>query len=384
MRHINPTVNFMPRLFRDHFNGTQFYGPGFQPESVLNKGLISFVEANGPFDFIVVGHNTPIMVDGRDPLKRAISFQDRATAHSLSSNLRLRYFEDIRSNLNHAGVQYKLVSAINFDYYATTQEQIDNLVSRDCLIIGANEQFVTSMEELPEFAKKERHYARNNGRFSDAWYHYLESNRAKVVTALHFVDGTEIFADPLDGRKYDISVPGAEYYLRKQAILGLSRSQMKQASKIYYHLFRLGNFLGVPTYSSELFLHLYNALFMQSMRNTKCVYSAKGGFGIPVRKFFEIPASGALLLCSPPKGYKALGFINNENYVFVEPAEIADALDCWLNRSDAQIVASAGQRLVAENHSLKARAGQIRRCFEALLDGSYKGSRWESGEFRLI
>jgi hypothetical protein len=117
---------------------------------------------------------------------------------------------------------------------------------------------------------------------------------------------------------------------------------------------------------------------------SRYVYTARGGFGLPVRKFFEIPAAGALLLCSPCTGYEELGFVDGIHYYAVEPHDLPAFVQEIIRTGAGSAVAASGRKVVANNHSLQARAQQIRRCLDGLLNGTYRGARWQKGEFVLI
>ena len=111
------------------------------------------------------------------------------------------------------------------------------------------------------------------------------------------------------------------------------------------------------------------------------MYTARGGFGIPVRKFFEIPASGSLLICDPCLGYEELGFIPSKHYLKSDPDQLLDVLNEWSGKSETQKIASNGRKLVLSKHSLKARAEQIKNCFKKILLKNYSSSRWVKGKY---
>jgi len=382
--HMNPTANLLPQLFRECFPGTLFYGPGFSTRDELEQGLRRYVDTVEPLDGVVFGPTLPLIAGGEDPIEGALGYLRQYAAHRLSDKQIGRFFSDVRRSLSSLPVPVKLVSALTFDYYATTERQVHGLLEQGFSVLGPNEQFVLRLEELSEFATREKHYVRKAERLSNAWYDFLIQYPERVVTALHFVASNEFFFEPLDARPVEVAVPGVEYYLRKEAIKALAGKKVRAASKAYFHFYRLANHLGLPVFSHPVALRLYNLLFQRTLANTRCVYTARGGFGIPIRKFFEIPASGALLLCSPCNGYEALGFEAGRHYVAVEPGVLADALVQWLTNPKAQEVARAGQELVMAKHSLVARGGQIERCLRAMVAGTYAGSRWERGEFRVL
>ncbi len=180
---------------------------------------------------------------------------------------------------------------------------------------------------------------------------------------------------PIHSRRPVVAVPGVEYHLRKEANVALRRSGVQMASKWYFYLYQVLNRLGMPVYGTPWGLHLYNQFFQRTLKTSRYVYTARGGFGLPVRKFFEIPAAGALMLCSPCTGYEELGYVDGVHYHSVEPDELPGFLQELIRTGDGHDVAVAGRKVTAKNHSLYARAQQIALCLDALTKGSYRGAR---------
>ena len=103
---------------------------------------------------------------------------------------------------------------------------------------------------------------------------------------------------------------------------------------------------------------------------------------MPIRKFFEIPAAGTVLLAAPCEGFGRIGFVDGVNCVVATPDRLAEAIrDLGRDPERAQRIAAAGRRLIYDQHSLSARARQIRACFELILTGSYAGAEWVDGRF---
>ena len=50
--YLNPTREILCDVFRAAADAI-FYGPGYQPPAVLQRGIDTFVSTHGPFDFIV-------------------------------------------------------------------------------------------------------------------------------------------------------------------------------------------------------------------------------------------------------------------------------------------------------------------------------------------
>ncbi|MCP9830078.1 glycosyltransferase family 1 protein [Synechococcus sp. HJ21-Hayes] len=379
--HINPTANLLPALVRERFPGARFYGPGFVDEGVLAGGLQAFAGRYGPFDVAMLGPATPFLGEGEDDDIGAAAFLRRYASHRLSDRSLLAFFADVRLEFGQLPFAVRLISLLNFDYYAASQKQVDVLLKHSISVLGPNDQFVLALADLPDFASREKHYVRKVGRFTDVWLNFLRRHPERIVTATHFVGPQEYCFDPLAVRPYEVAIPGAEYLLRKDAVRRLSGNRLRSASKVYFHFYRLANRLGLPAYSHPLALRLYNLFFQQTLFETRCIYTARGGFGMPIRKFFEIPAAGGLLICNPCTGYADLGFEIGRHYVQAEPDALLDVLSEWLFSPDAQKVARTGQQLVIARHSMAARGEQIERCLRSMVAGTYRGARWCHGEY---
>lgn len=379
--HINPTANLIPQLFREISSEVYYFGPGYTDDIVLDYGIEKFFDHYGPFDVAILGSGMPIFSHNNDDICSAVEFQMKYSAHKLTKKKLINFYTDVINNFNCLDKTKKIAAFLNYDYYAATQNQIEYLQENSISVLCPNDQFITSLTDLPEFAKKEKHYIRKIEKFTDVWKDFLVKNPERVVTATHFVGPSEFVYSPLSLRNYDVSVPGAEYVLRKKAIEKLSSKDFEIAPKKYFHLYRLASKFGLPAYSNSWALNKYHLLFKKTLADSRITYTAKGGFGMPIRKFFEIPAAGSLLLCSPCNGYHDLGFQDGKHYIHTEPEDLIDVMREWLSNHKAQEVANAGQQLVSEKHSLTARSKQVEACLKAMVAGVYEGARWCGGEF---
>jgi hypothetical protein len=164
----------------------------------------------------------------------------------------------------------------------------------------------------------------------------------------------------------------------------LSRSGRKVVSKRLFNLYRLANWVGLLVFARYLLLRLFNVAFQAGLGSTRFIYTARGVFGISIRKFFEIPAAGAYLIFSPSNGFAELGFAGGVHYLKAESEELLQVVkDLESDVQQAQVVAHRGQRMVWQYHSLVARAGQLRRCLESAKARSYTGAYWRDGEFSI-
>ena len=380
--YMNPTANLMPTLMQEVCNDISFYGPGFTSKSELEQGILKWYEKNGPFDIVFLGGWMPVFVDEPEASAQVtVNAIKKSTSRNFKPEDALPFFEDIQDNLSKIDVPVKIISGLSFDYYAATQNQIDRLNEAELSLLAPNHQFMRRLEDLPDFAKLERHYAAKKQRLSDAWLNFALDEPERFVTAVHYISPSEISFEPLQDRHHVVAVPGVSYYLRSEAMKQLRQMGIKSTPRTYYNLYRFANRIGLPVYTSHLSLKLFNQLFFRTLATSRFVYTAPGGFGIPIRKFFEIPASGALMVCIPCLGYEALGFNAGEHYIESSPEALPNMIGKLLDDPSIQEIADAGRKLVASRHTLQARANQIRECLEAMLAGKYKGASWNKGEF---
>ena len=61
--YMNPTANLAPTLMQAISQDTTCYGPGFVSEEEIDLGIQKWIEQTGPYDAIVIGCWTPILVD---------------------------------------------------------------------------------------------------------------------------------------------------------------------------------------------------------------------------------------------------------------------------------------------------------------------------------
>ncbi len=221
-------------------------------------------------------------------------------------------------------------------------------------------------------------------RANDVWADFLESDGTKVSSMHHIIGDDEFCSVPLADRPVRWSVMGATYRAREVAIAhlrtgGLDPTVTSPVRKMLAGLKKLRLLRGESSWS----LDLVQRSFSQSLQNSRYSYTCGSGLEMPIRKFFEIPAAGAVLVCRPFRGAADLGFRAGENFVECEPQDILDA-HRFLEQDPerAQAIADAGRRMVMEKHSVVARAAQLRLALDALVGGKGVG-RWRDGAYAI-
>jgi hypothetical protein len=377
---LNPTNTLMPSLIAATADATN-YGPGYSSDEEIGNGIERFVERTGPYDAIVLGPNVPVVARTSEDFLKHARYVQRYTALASSFESNLSFYKDVIGALHRLPVRFRIASLLMLDHYGVVPDQMSRVRDLDLHIIAPNARFSKRLKDLSGWASEERHYQRKKQHLSDAWLDYVSAHSERVLTTVHFVAENEFAFRGLADRPYRVSVPGIAYHMRERArdALMVAGIRPNRSSAV---LFRAAGRAGWPVFNSFLLLKLYNLLFLRDLIETKFAFTAPGGFGMPVRKFFEIPAAGALLICMPPNGYEALGFRDGVHYARAEPENLCDVIaDMERNPERAQSIARAGFQHVFEHHSLHARVRQLRECFNALCNGTFRGADWIDGQY---
>lgn len=383
--YLNPTSGLLPVLVALAANDVSYYGPGYSSPDELSQGVRAYVDKHGPFDGLVLGMQVPLFAVDEYGLRRNAGHVTRYTAFGSPTETLMSFFRDVLANVATLPIRTRIISLLNFDYYATTTRHTDLFEAMDAYVLTPGAQFAPSDSELPDWAWQERHFVRKQSMISSAWIDYLNRHPDRVLNLPHFIADSEFSFRGLAERKQRISIPGVEYFMRKRGRQTLAQRGMKPAAKSVFNLVRYADRLGIKVFAKYLTLTMYHAAYRGNLIDTRFVYTAREGFGIPLRKFFEIPAAGALMMCLSPHGFSDFGFRDGENYLEVDADALPDMIEMMERNPDrAQAIASAGRKLVLEQHSLAARGRQLAQCFDAIQAGRFAGSDWHEGQFKVL
>jgi hypothetical protein len=91
------------------------------------------------------------------------------------------------------------------------------------------------------------------------------------------------------------------------------------------------------------------------------------------------------LLARPCAGFCDLGFRDGESAVLLDEADpVRQVLTLLDDPERLQAIARKGQEVVWEKHSIHARAEQVSKCLNRIIEGRFVGTLWSGGEFKLI
>jgi hypothetical protein len=187
-------------------------------------------------------------------------------------------------------------------------------------------------------------------------------------------------------RPIDVSIPGTTYWFRSRAAEALehavglkvkSRATLIERGAARFSVSsRLARRLGA--------IPVAQFLFRRTLRRSLASITCDGSIGYPIRKFFEIPAAGSILVARPFEQPEALGFRHGDTAFLVSDSDIQrlDDIVHWLksNSDESRALATRGQEMVREFHMVPRRVDQILEVAEAIAAGKLTGMSWHSAE----
>jgi hypothetical protein len=349
-------------------------GPGFSPpralETLLERGPLPDVIVTTPHVALASAFDGLAAAGVASRYRRAFTytFEDAEFSQLVDLNRQLRRLRIPR-----------LLILLEADYYNFSSESITEFCDVADVILGFAGDTWGRKRDMRHLSDEE--FA---ARATDSWAEFLESHSSMVASFHHIIGDDEFCSVPLTQRRHAWSVLGVQYPARKRAAStlrqhGVSPVVSSPVRKAFSLLQRLRI---VP--ETDLGIDLIQREFRNRLRGSRYSYTCGSGLEMPVRKLFEIPAAGTVLVCRPFKGAAALGFRHADNCLQCEPEEIMDA-HRFLEQDPvrAQSIADAGRRLIADKHSVGARAAQLRMVIAGVLGGRTAGARWVDGEYVL-
>lgn len=368
---LNPTRSLVPIALAGAGNLTCF-GPGHVSSDVLARGLSAFIDRTGPYDLAVTNSHVLFAdIYQADFANVRRSYVVNFPALDLPQ-LKVMAREFANLTLPRVAVLFES------DYFNWSHREIDALDSRAEVFVAFGAQFFLPKDRLPNLQREAFAHAA-----TDAWADFASAASSRVASMPHFVSDREFAFLPLTLRTHDWSIVGINYFARGAALAALRQAGIKvQKESPVRRGVGLLKRLGLLRRERAIIIDGLNRDFHWRLASSRFSYTCGSGLDMPIRKFFEIPAAGAVLVCRPFSGFADAGFVDGVNCVACQPEHIVQAhraLSSTLD--DAQRIASAGRALVFRRHSTAARAQQFGRLFQSIVDGTFAGAGWAVGEF---
>ncbi len=254
------------------------------------------------------------------------------------------------------------------DWYPETEKFWQIIPSHFYIIGGIQKGYLNySPEEDVFFSKMNIRPDLGNKYFSDD----------KLIPFRHIISSKELLKKEIK-KKYDFSVLGVLYKRRKE-ILELAKKRYKVYNPAL--LLRLRKMLNSFNKKYHFSNKLMNYLFQQALAKSKISYTDGSTLDLFVRKYLEIPAKKALLLCHPFAGMEDYGFIENIHYVSCNKENFYDKMDNLLSNSKLrnEIIENAFN-LVKEKFTEEYTAKKLIEIFSAMKEGNFKKCYYKKGE----
>jgi hypothetical protein len=372
---LNPTRSLiLPALME--VGEVHAFGPGFVSSETLARGLDAYIETEGPFDVAITNTHILFADAYAAPISPAPFLRSYSFAFPPSDILEL---PNIASTFDRLSIP-RIGIFLESDYYNWRTPEIDKVESRVDCAIAFGPEFTPEWHLNPEL----RHEAFGKS-VTDAWPSYVRRRPDRIASLFHFVADTEFSFDRLKHRPHGWSVLGINYSARRVARDTLKRAGICVGGESPVRRgIGLAKKLKLLRGENRRIMNFLNIDFYARLASSRYSYTCGSALRMPIRKFVEIPAAGAVLVCQPFEGFSAAGFRDRENAICCEPSDILDA-HRWLeaDAERAQKIADAGRRLVWDRHSLPARSPQLKKIVATVAARRFAGAGWSNGEFAV-
>lgn len=191
-------------------------------------------------------------------------------------------------------------------------------------------------------------------------------------------------------KKTDVSVLGTKYRFRARAIEHL-RSRPDLSCATLDGVVQRLLYYATTRYSVQRWFDAtpwFHRRFSRAIARSRLSITCDASIGYAVRKFFEIPAFGSVLAARFFPEMAALGFQDGTNCFALREdrlGRIEEVITFIKSDSrEALRLAKAGQEMVWTSHRATVRAEQFLAALEAVVNGTYGGTRWRDGRQVLL
>jgi len=349
-----------------------FYGPGYVREGDLEKDARRVYDRYGPFDAALV-HQYFLYGD----MKKA----ERSCYFPFNVKDFVEKNPSFPLHFN-ALPCVRIAMLLRMDYYALTREQVRILEDFPGYFLSWPRQFIKAKAELPKL---------NNEAFyesvTDNYRCFLSENGERIIPFMHLIDDDHIYPVRPGGKKTTVCVPGHLYSERRRALDYLSQTGFRSnnRSMLASGLSRgLETVSGRGLYARKWGIRLLRSMFRNRIRRSWISFTDGSLLRWPIRKYFEIPAYGSLLVCDPFNNYRDLGFETDKNCFMTSAQELPEVVRYALSHFQETLgVIKRSQAMIKEFHSASVRVKQFAAVLDAIRKGSYLGARWQKGELLI-
>ena len=398
--------NIIYRQFYNYLsynNEVDFFGPGYVTRDTLENGILEFID-KGKYDALILGvyFVYSANIDGM-----------HYNAYSVHRNV-IPYYKvnDAYVCCHNIYEQLKVINGIIkiFYYYEDTAlssagdcRVCEELIQSGFYLMGDPPQIMSRYSQ----AKLEKHPLLTNSMLELI----VRNEEYYIPLTCLAISYHEIFHNCYTSREYEWCVPGnraKKYYPMREVIYNelyekgykcWSDDQYKELSvnsiekkRMERYVFRnieerlLSRILGknnyICSYPKIDYVAACREQYLESMRNTRAVFTDGGIMEVLVRKYFEACACGALLVGMKVAGLEAFGFRDGYNCRIVnEENREAVIKDIMKDNCNNEKIAARGQKLILGKHMFTNRAISFVQTIDAIRNKCYKGAYWYEGDY---
>jgi len=364
--YINPNPVYIKNGLTRFFD-VVYYGPGYS--KVYTDRVDKVYKDCGPFDAVMID-TFPLFFKERKEFQRNID----NTTLCLKYSRRFHYeYPNYPMGLYNIDAPLFLYPAW-FDPYAVDDMTIEIIRKFPGLVIGSiGKEYAAGRDEiLKDVVGPDARmiYGRTIKELVE------EIGDLKKLITFPFSIQEKEYLQPKRHKLASLVIPGVRYTCRQKAVELLKPVQDQTGIKVL-----------TQENISNLFIHWTSINKYRNWRHRKCINSSKYAYTCgsmyryPLRKFFEIPAAGSLLIAHPFKNHELFGFKHMQNFVSAEPEEILGVIEMLEDDADMyDKIVSEGQRLIKEKHMTTVRLSQLRKIVESVVNNDYDDYMWVDGD----
>lgn len=334
------------------------YGPGYSQE--LPETIAEMIQRRGPFDLLLVSselllfHGTPTQQDFTHlPHNR---WPQDLFAHDLPL----------------------VVATLQDDLHGYRREWFDLLASLRAHVLS-----VATAPQFFDAGRKTRFHQEHWLRNGACLWDHPEYMTERYMLVPHVLTEAE-FLPAYKGRlRHDASLMGQLYSFRRgmcEALAACPDISLLCGMDTLQRVLRFG------VNRLRWLETIYHRRFVDFIRTSLVSLTCDGTVGYPVRKFFEIPAFGSVLVAGFFPNAQALGFVHGDTCLALEqPSDVVAAVrGLKADKALADKLRRRGWEMVRDCHSVGVRVNQIAAILEAVASEREFVVRWEQGRQVIV
>jgi hypothetical protein len=222
----------------------------------------------------------------------------------------------------------------------------------------------------------------------EVWREITRSFKVSIELP-HALGEDEFSLGSFEHRHWDVAIPGVSYATRVIGARALVAEGIPPApflardSRVTRWATWAIPFVGGELASRWWISSRVNAQ-QRLLRQTKVACTCGSGVMYGVRKFYEIPAAGCVLVSYADQYLENLGFVDGKTFIYATPESYGKTVVDLLRRPKAcESIRTAGFKMVKELHSMRKRVDDFVECLHRMKSHSLSHASFVSGQFQI-